>query len=172
VEKPLVIRRIQLEDALEARDLRLRALMVDPMSFGSTYGAEATLSDATWIERARIHAFGDDRAILLALRGAAPIGLVRTQRDALRREVFGIYSVWVAPDERRRGVGAALLRAIEEWILARGGTIAELLVSDPARAARRLYEGSGYVPDGRIEPSPHPDVTERGVTKVLRPGAA
>ncbi len=163
----VVVRRIRPDDALAVRDIRLRALASDPLAFGSTFAAEVLRSEAVWIERAERQAAGSDRTMLLALRDDVIVGVIRADRDTDREDVFGVYGVWVAPEERRAGIGARLLTAIEKWILGSGGRMAQLFVSDQAPSARRLYERAGYLPDGRTEPSPHAGVTEHGMSKAL-----
>ena len=82
--------------------------------------------------------------------------------------MFGIYSMWVAPEARRRGIALELLAEAERWIEAAGGSEAELNVVDQETPARRLYERAGFRLDGRSEPAGHPGATELGMRKRLR----
>jgi ribosomal protein S18 acetylase RimI-like enzyme len=82
--------------------------------------------------------------------------------------LFGIYSMWVAPEARRRGIALELLAEAERWIEAAGGSEAELNVVDRETPARRLYERAGFRLDGRSEPAAHPGATELGMRKRLR----
>jgi ribosomal protein S18 acetylase RimI-like enzyme len=161
------IRRIRPEDALAVRNLRLRALATDPLSFGSTYEREVSRPDDTWISLATERASSTDRATFLALDNDALLGLVVTGRDEENPQVFGVYSVWVAPAARNRGIGSNLMATSEAWAIEQGAKILKLLVSDSAMPARRLYERAGFVFDGRTEPSPHCGVVELGMTKAL-----
>ena len=44
----------------------------------------------------------------------------------------------------------------------------ELAVTNAAPAARRLYERTGYVPDGHTEPGQHSGLIEHRMRKALR----
>jgi ribosomal protein S18 acetylase RimI-like enzyme len=99
--------------------------------------------------------------------GEGAVGLIRVEREPHRPGAFGIYSLWVAPELRRHGVARRLLAEAETWIVAAGGTVAELAVLDDMAAARRLYEQAGYVLDGRREPAARPGAVELGMQKSL-----
>jgi GNAT superfamily N-acetyltransferase len=81
--------------------------------------------------------------------------------------MFGVYSMWVAPEVRRRGVALALLSAVEDWIRSAGGREAQLSVVESVVPARELYARAGYVPDGRREPAEEPGMSELGMRKAL-----
>jgi ribosomal protein S18 acetylase RimI-like enzyme len=161
------IRRVCPEDAALLRALRLRALETDPGAFGSTHEEVARRHDARWRAWADEHSAGDDHCTLIAIRDGHPAGLVRAERDPVRRAVFWIYSLWVAPEARRHGLGLQLLAHAEEWIGAAGGRQVELNVVDRETAAVRLYERAGYRTDGRRVPAREPGTTELGMGKTL-----
>lgn len=147
--------------------MRLRALETDPGAFGSTLAEVAARPASSWREWAATHASGGDCCTLLAWRWGTPVGLVRLQRDPRQPGVFGLYSMWVAPEVRRRGVGLRLLAAAEEWVRGAGGEVIELDVVNSEQAARALYARAGFVLDGRSQPSVHPGATELGMRKRL-----
>jgi hypothetical protein len=60
----VVIRRVTAEDGPLIKRLRLRALEIDPLSFGSTLAGEVVYSDSQWAEWANEGASGEDRATL------------------------------------------------------------------------------------------------------------
>ncbi len=60
-----------------------------------------------------------------------------------------IYSIAVAPEFSRRGIGAALLAAAEDAARIRGCTAMRLEVQDGNHAAATLYKAAGYRPAGR-----------------------
>ena len=163
----ILIRRIRSDDFALARALRLRALSSDPLSFGSSYAAEVTRDETFWRESAQRHAESDHCAIFIAFRGEDPVGMVRGGKDESREGMFFIHAMWVAPEMRRTGVARELMATIERWIAAHGGATCELMVTDAAPAARRLYEACGYTPDGYTEPSPHAGIQEHRMVKVL-----
>ncbi len=53
--------------------------------------------------------------------------------------------LYVAPAHRNQGLGAALLRAAEAELLARGGDVLEINVDGEDVDAQRFYERHGYV---------------------------
>jgi GNAT superfamily N-acetyltransferase len=150
------IRRTQAGDERLLREVRLRALGTDPRSFGSTHDEVASRDDAYWRGWAISHSSGDDHCTFLALLEGRPVGLIRIEREPAPPGVFGIYSMWVAPEARRRGLALSLLAEAEAWIEGVGGSEAQLNVVDQATPAVRLYERAGYHPDGRSEPAAHP----------------
>lgn len=59
-----------------------------------------------------------------------------------------IEDLYVRPDERRRGVGRALLEAVESRCTARGVSYVEAQVEDKDAAA--FYTALGYAPEARV----------------------
>ncbi|MEX1255038.1 MAG: GNAT family N-acetyltransferase [Dehalococcoidia bacterium] len=151
----IVVRRVEDSDGALLKRIRLRALVTDPASFGSTYEREAAFPDETWAGRAARSAAGDDAMTLLAMRGDESVGLFTAIRDGSQRELFHGVEMFVAPEARRRGIARRLLSDIEGWIAACGGTIVRLSVTSTATAARQLYESAGYAPDGSSAGSRH-----------------
>jgi len=56
----------------------------------------------------------------------------------------------VAPDERDRGIGSALLSAGLDWARSRGAHKMTLQLWPDNEAARRLYEKFGFVEEGYL----------------------
>jgi GNAT superfamily N-acetyltransferase len=164
----VTIRRVQAGDDQVLREVRLRALTTDPGAFGSTDTEVASRPRAFWRGWASEHATGDDHCTLLALLDGRAVGLIRIEREPRRPGVFGIYSMWVAPEARRRGIALELLAEAERWIEAAGGSEAELNVVDRETPARRLYERAGFRLDGRSEPATHRGAIELGMRKPVR----
>jgi len=163
----VTIRRVQAGDDQVLREVRLRALTTDPGAFGSTDAEVASRPRGFWRSWANEHAGGDDHCTILALLDERPVGIIRVEREA-QPGVFGIYSMWVAPEARRRGIALRLLAEAERWIEAAGGSEAELNVVDRETPARRLYERAGFRLDGRSETAGQPAVTELGMRKRVR----
>jgi ribosomal protein S18 acetylase RimI-like enzyme len=164
----IVVRRVTPDDGALIRHVRLKALASDPASFGSTYEREAAYANEEWAEWAAGDASGDDMATLLAVSRDEPVGIVAASRDESERNIFNVFSMWVAPERRGEGIGRRLLTEIEAWIVSSGGTAVRLSVTDVAAAARRLYESAGYEVDGRSTESRHtPGLIEIGLRKQL-----
>lgn len=159
------IRRVKAADAVALRDARLRALQSDPLAFGSTYAREAAAPPSDWERWARDAAAGGDKATFLALGGESPIGIGGGYRSDGSR--FELYSMWVAPESRRAGVGRRLVEAVATWAADAGGTELALWVTQDG--ARAMYRLCGFADDGRRQPLVHaPEVIEIGMTRVLR----
>jgi ribosomal protein S18 acetylase RimI-like enzyme len=58
--------------------------------------------------------------------------------------------LYVRPEARRRGVGAALLRALHEDCAARGVRAVHVEVDSEDTVARRLYARAGYTDSGHL----------------------
>jgi len=78
--------------------------------------------------------------------GGAPCGFVMARVPADEAEIL---TLAVAPDSRRRGLGAALMRAALAEAAARGARAMFLEVSADNEAARALYGGLGFAGVGR-----------------------
>ena len=164
----IAVRRIQPADAAVLRLVRLRALATDPASFGSTHEREAAYTEERWREWAAGDSDGAEMATLLALRRDEALGIVVARRDGDEPQVFDVFSMWVAPEARRQGVGGRLLEAIEDWIRDSGGAIVRLSVTNTSAAAQRLYEEAGFEPDGTRLSSRHTaGLVEIGLRKSL-----
>lgn len=105
------IRFLNFLDVAAYRDLRLQALRESPTAFGSSYEQEACLPLTDFAARLRPHddsasgifgAFGDSERL---------IGMLGFSRESrLKRAHIGsLWSMYVLPEFRGRGVGATLL---------------------------------------------------------------
>ena len=61
-----------------------------------------------------------------------------------------LYYVAVAPSQRRRGLGRALVAAAEEWLRRRGVPKVHLMVRETNQAVADFYKRLGYDPMPRI----------------------
>jgi GNAT superfamily N-acetyltransferase len=59
-------------------------------------------------------------------------------------------SLWVDPGFRGRGVGTALIKAVEEWARDRNLTQVLLWVTEANTSAEQLYEHLGFERTGRV----------------------
>jgi diaminopimelate decarboxylase len=90
-------------------------------------------------------------AHLLALRGSRVVGHLTIQRDDdPATGHVATLAIAVAPDERRRGVGSALMAAAVGWARAVGVDKLMLSVYPDNRAAIALYRRFGFVEEGRL----------------------
>ena len=139
--------------ALEELRPSLREILIDGVEHGASVGFLAPLShaeaDEYWrrIERA----VGEDRCVLFAAALDGPvIGTVQLDVDTLpnQRHRGTVAKLLVHTTARRRGVGEALMAALEAEARERGRW---LLTLDTATGdAARLYERMGWTASGPI----------------------
>ena len=124
------------------------ALDVSPLSPG-----EAEAAVALWEEAGLTRPWNDPRAdIRLALVGPASTVLAgRIYGDLVATAMVGcdghrgwLYYLAVAKAERRRGYGARMVRAAEDWLAARQAPKIQLLIRAENQAVVAFYEALGY----------------------------
>ena len=132
------IRSASGDDWVAYRQVRLRALTDAPDAFASTLEREAAFDDDVWIARLT------SAHTLIAWAGDDPVGTVTGLPDG------EMVAMWVAPDQRGKGVGAQLVAALVDWSRAAGLTELRTWVADGNDTAQRLYERMGFVPTGEV----------------------
>lgn len=142
---PIEVRRIRVDEWFRLREIRLEALADAPGAFITTLSEAEAQPDTVWRERARSGAFGGNQTTMLAIDGERTVGMaIGVLRPSLSRDVAPIVSVFVSPPLRGRGVGEALVVAVERWAWEQGAVRTSLWVVDTNDAARRFYERIGY----------------------------
>ncbi|HSK24765.1 MAG TPA: GNAT family N-acetyltransferase [Egicoccus sp.] len=159
------VRRATADDWAQVRDLRLAALADVPDAFGTSLEDERDRPESWW--RARLEAA--DAVTLVAWIDDRPAGLTVVAPAYRDPHAGGVYSVWVAPDARGRGVGSRLLAAALSAAAELGHRRVLLDVGDHNTAAQRLYAGAGFRPTGRVGslPPPREHVTEHELGRTL-----
>ena len=149
-----MIRRLTVADVALLRRLRLAALLDAPTAFASTHAREAAMTEDEW--RSRI---SGARAWFVAGEVALAAGQPSWTGVPGRHDLF---SMWVHPEHRRRGLAGALVGAVVDWACDEGAAEVELWVVDGNDAAARTYAKAGFSPTGRSQPLPsNPALTER-----------
>jgi ribosomal protein S18 acetylase RimI-like enzyme len=105
------------------------------------YAMPMEIDEPTFRRMAELFDFDLD-ASRVALRGGRPIGLVNL---GVRKPTGWIGGMGVIPDERRRGIGELLMRAVHHAARERGVRESLLEVIDSNAPAIALYEKLGYV---------------------------
>ena len=147
-------------------EVRLRALQESPTAFASTFEAEAGRSASAWETDAARRAQGTDEATFLAVGDGQCVGLVSAGRSGERPGVE-LFSMWVAPETRRRRIAVHLVRAVINWADAYGHETVWLWVARGNEPAIRLYQRMGFVTTGSHKPLP--SVSEKELTLMVRP---
>jgi GNAT superfamily N-acetyltransferase len=128
--------------------LRLRALDDTPEAFGSSADAERHHGERAWRRLAGLGPWW------LAVGDGLDVGLVAGGHRDGHAASRWVYSMWVDPAWRGRGVAAALLDAVVGWAVDEGAARLGLDVTDRVPRARRFYERHGFKATGVVEPLP------------------
>jgi GNAT superfamily N-acetyltransferase len=131
------------------RALRLNALEEAPYAFGSSH-AEALARDEAWW-RSWWTADEPGTRFIVEVDGE-PAGMCAIGYFPGAGGRASLISMWVAPQARGTGAGAALVEAAEQWTRAAGHGELLLGVVEDNLPAKRLYESLGYAPTGETEP--------------------
>ncbi len=140
------IRRLGIIDVADYRSIRLAALQGEPDAFGSVYEVEAARPSSAFAERL------DTSIIFSAYAGGDIVGMAGLKQEAgLKDRHKGfVWGMYVRPNARGQGIGAALLAAI----IGGAEQIVEqltLTVVQGNNAALSLYEKYGFRAYG-VEP--------------------
>jgi ribosomal protein S18 acetylase RimI-like enzyme len=140
-----MIQELQDGDAAALVELRKRALVDVPLAFGAAPETDFMRTEDAVLEylagapdKHLVGAFDPARALV----GMAGSMCARHVKGRHRVAVWGMY---VAPEARGAGLGAALLDGLVATALELGVAYVDLSVSSAAPAARRLYERAGFV---------------------------
>jgi GNAT superfamily N-acetyltransferase len=143
-EAPIVIRPLAPHEGPIYRGLRLRSLADSPNAFGSTLAQEQDRSEEAWASRlAAASVSGRDYPLVAECDGVA-CGLLWAKVDANDASLVNLFQVWVAPENRGRGVGAMLLQAAVDWATSLNATALQLGVTCGDTPAKRLYLRAGF----------------------------
>jgi RimJ/RimL family protein N-acetyltransferase len=150
--KNLMIRRIGLGEADRFKRMRLASLKEAPYAFSSTYDAARLRNDESWREQADSSALGSDRATFFAFADDAPVGIAAVYRLSDKKETGELIQMWVAPEQRGKGVARDLLNAIFRWAGENGFRTVIAKVTNGNDRAQKFYRKYGFVLEGREAP--------------------
>lgn len=116
--------------------MRLRALADSLGENDPSYRDEASFTAAQWRRRLR------DHAQFVALDGDRPVGLIGAQQE--NAESVYLYSLWLEPAARGRGVAKRLVAAAVDWARTSNVHTIRLRVATDNAPARQVYESVGF----------------------------
>ncbi|RZT20781.1 ribosomal protein S18 acetylase RimI-like enzyme [Kribbella sp. VKM Ac-2569] len=122
------------------RELRLAALEEAPFAFGSQLADWINAPEERWRERLSV----PDAYQVIASIDGTPAGMAGSFIGEAP-QTAELVSMWVAPAGRGKGVGNALMTAIEDWARGVGAATLELSVVPGNDPAHNLYLRHGYV---------------------------
>jgi len=138
--------RLTESDWEQFAQLRLRALS-DALGTGDAqYLTESRFTPAGWQQRLRDHA--QFALFVGAARSATsdtadrPAGLIAAHRE--RPDTVYLYSLWLDPRVRGRGLARRLVGATLDWARRSGARTVTMRMSPDNTVARSLYEGFGF----------------------------
>jgi GNAT superfamily N-acetyltransferase len=158
-----MIRRMRPDEGPRLRALRLRALAEAPLAFGSTLTREAAFTDDVWHDRARRGASGVEGVTFVAELESRWIGIATglpDDPDAPDDPRPVLVGMFVGPEARGRGIGAALVNAVVGWARQRGAEGLCLWVTATNAPAVALYVRCGFRNSGARRPLPHSPTVE------------
>ena len=142
----LEIRKLPTRRWKDGRRLRLEALKLEPLAFGSTPEEEERLGEREWRKRIRDAWF--------AMYDEAPVGMIvcSFNHETKFRHIAEIYSFYVSAAHRGKGVGTALLDHALKLIQKNKRIVkVRLYVNGEQRSAVRMYEKVGFAVTGRLD---------------------
>jgi GNAT superfamily N-acetyltransferase len=141
--------------------MRLAALSDSPRAFASSVDREQGYAERDW------------REWLDPVRGLKVVtedgsGMVGAWIPEDRRGAVELYSMWVHPQSRGRGVSDLLVEEVLAWSAENAHPHVDLWIADGNVAAERLYARHGFVMTDESQPHPgYPDVLEHVMTRKL-----
>lgn len=148
----LTIERATVDAWERVRALRLSALAGAPDAFATTLAEDEVRAPRSWRERLE----DPTVATFLGRCAGRDAGLVVTAPWRGRPGCAGLFSMWVEPQARGRGLGGLLVDAVVGHARDQGLERIVLEVTDGNEAAERLYAAKGFERTGVTGSLPPP----------------
>lgn len=142
----LEIKRLLSSRWKECRDIRLDALMKNPIAFGSSFEEENKLSQTEWKKRTKnaLFAFLNNKVVGIVI-------LVFLKQQKLKH-IANIAGVYVKKEYRSQGIGKKLIEeALDEIKRNKQIIKINLNVNPDQKAAVNLYKKLGFKPIGVLK---------------------
>jgi len=144
-----MVRKLDVADWEQLRDVRLRALQDAPESFYRSYAEESAYDEARWRDWLR-----DGHGLFVAERGGGPggmIGGIPAGEDEGDPRAAMMVAMWVDPTARGVGVAEELTDTLVGWARAEGYPRLVLWVYDENPRAGAFYRRYGFLHTDRTE---------------------
>lgn len=147
--------------------VRLRALALSPDAFASTLEREGAFRPEHW--QARLTSTQARTFLAVSSASGSDVGLVTGAAYQGRPKAAGLFGLWVEPDARSAGFGAALVQAVITWAGDAGYEKLYLDVALDNLPAGRLYSSQGFEDTGLRStlPPPREHIAEREMVYEL-----
>jgi len=148
----ITIRRIQLNEGLLYKRIRLASLSDSPDAFSTTYEEANRRSIESWNEQADSTAIGADRVTVLAFYNDELVGIGALYRDEQNKDFGEVIQFWVDPSHRGGIVTGKLIAWILSW--AKEHEFARLFawVNTENERAIRFYRKHGFALTNETQP--------------------
>ena len=150
----MIIRTLEPQEVSFHRELRIRVLRDSPDSFRETASEAEGRPRSYWEDLTRSVTEPNRHVMFVAFEGDAIAGTTYGLLDRERSDAGRVGGLWVAPSQRRCGVGSALLAAVLVWARERGLKRLGLWAPVSVPAAVALYSRAGFKGTGRQRPMP------------------
>jgi len=150
----VTVRRIRSNEATRLRTLQLAALADAPSAFAASLADEEAEPPSYWEDFAQKAATDETLAFFIAEEAPHWLGIVGTFIPKDQQDIARLIAMWVHPNRRRSGIGAALVEAVIAWARSRSVTQVHLWVTDTNQQARSLYVRDGFAETGLTRPLP------------------
>lgn len=158
---PSTLRRLEPGDWATWRDMRLAALSDSPRVFASSLAKEQSYAESDWRDW-----LDPARGLKAVVEGRT--GLVGAWVPGDRHGAVELYSMWVHPRWRGRGVGDLLVEEVLAWAGENGHPRVDLWVTEGNAPAERLYQRHGFRMTDERQPHPgYAGVHERVMTREV-----
>jgi RimJ/RimL family protein N-acetyltransferase len=136
------IRLFQPDEWALYKDVRLRALLTDPRSFGSSYEKNAALPDTEWRQRLEQANY----AIFAVRDGDIVIGMTGAGRPDETPDIVRLWGSWLEPAYRGRGISQQMYQVRIDWARAQDG-VRRVIVSHRAHnvASKAANQKHGFI---------------------------
>lgn len=154
------IRKVNESDGVLLQETHLRMYADSPNAFGESWAEASGMPMARWRGRAARLSRGDEAVGFLAIEAGRVVGFItglvgQYRSGSIRSDAHGTVTIaraWVDPQARRKGVGRALVGAVEVWACDKGARRLEVQVTENNADALAFYETLGFADTGRREP--------------------